>query len=142
MQTQIDELTAQLNQNSQNSNRPPSGDGFRKQKVALPKKKRKKGGQFGHPGKTLKRVETPDRVVRCEPLNCRCGKPEWITAAEILETRQVFELPAPRLEVIEYQRLKRVCQCGRETSGKFPEEVTGPVQYGLRVRTLVTLLSV
>jgi len=38
MQTEMDELQARLNENSQNSNRPPSRDGFSKRKSAMPKK--------------------------------------------------------------------------------------------------------
>src|ERR1700712_2302600 len=105
MQTEIDELKARLNQNSQNSSRPPSSDGFRKPQVALPKKKGRQGVQFGHSGKTLNRGEVPDRVVNCEPLSCGCGRAEWTSEAKVIETRQVFELPVPRLEVIEYRRV-------------------------------------
>ncbi len=83
MQAEIDELKARLNQNSQNSNRPPSGDGLKKLKPAFSKKKREKGGQFGHRGKTLKRVETPDLVIDCEPLSCGCGVSEWTQEVEI-----------------------------------------------------------
>ena len=142
MQTEIDELKARLNQNSQNSNRPPSGDSFNKPKVALPKKKRKKGGQFGHLGKTLKRVAEPDVVFDCEPLDCDCGVRDWTNEGEIVEQRQVFELPEPRLEVIEYRRIKRICKCGKSGFGKFPEKVVAPVQYGERVQAMVALLSV
>ncbi len=142
MQAEIDELKVRLNQNSQNSNRPPSSDGFSKPKPAFSKKKRTKGGQFGHRGKTLKRVETPDMVIDCEPESCRCGVANWTQAVEIVDSRQVFELPAPRLEVIEYRRIKRICKCGKSVCGKFPEKVIAPVQYGERVQAMVALLSV
>ncbi len=91
----MDELKARLNQNSQNSNRPPAGDGFRQTKPAFSKKKSKKGGQSGHLGKTLKRVKTADQVIDCEPLECVCGDSEWTEKVEIADTRQVFELPEP-----------------------------------------------
>jgi len=142
MQAEMDELKARVNQNSQNSNRPPSGDGFNRPKVALPKRKRNKGGQLGHLGKTLKRTETPDLVIDCEPVSCDCGKSDWTQAVEIVDTRQVFELPEPLLEVIEYRRIKRICRCGQRVCGKFPETVVAPVQYGERVQAIVTLLSV
>lgn len=96
MQTEMDELKARLDQNSQNSNRPPSGDGFSKPKPAFPKKKRIKGGQFGHRGNTLKRVENPDMVIDCEPTSCSCGVAKWTEEVEIIDSRQVFELPEPR----------------------------------------------
>lgn len=142
MQAEIEGLKARLNQNSQNSNRPPSGDGFRQTKPAFSKKKRKKGGQTGHLGKTLKRAETPDLVIDCEPFECVCGESDWTEKVEITDTRQVFELPEPCLEVIEYRRIKRICKCGASAVGKFPESVAGPVQYGMRVQGMAALLSV
>jgi transposase len=53
-----------LNQNSQNSSKPPSTDVFCSEKPK-PKSSRtisgkKAGGQKGHPGKTLEMVENPD----------------------------------------------------------------------------------
>ncbi len=144
MQVEIDELKAQLKQNSQNSHRPPSSDDFQKPnpKPAIRRKKKARGGQKGHRGETLKKVEKPDVVVDCEPRGCVCGGAGWVGAGEILETRQVFELPEPRLEVLEYRRIKRTCQCGRDSCGEFPEKVSGQTQYGERVQAIVALLSV
>jgi transposase len=57
-------LEARLNQNSQNSSKPPSTDVFCNEKpkpTGLRKSSGKKaGGQKGHPGKTLEMVENPD----------------------------------------------------------------------------------
>lgn len=57
-------LEVRLNQNSQNSSKPPSTDVFCSEKPK-PKSSRtisgkKAGGQKGHPGKTLEMVENPD----------------------------------------------------------------------------------
>jgi hypothetical protein len=57
-------LEARLNQNSQNSSKPPSTDVFCSEKPK-PKSSRtisgkKAGGQKGHLGKTLEMVENPD----------------------------------------------------------------------------------
>ena len=57
-------LEARLNQNSQNSSKPPSTDTFCKEKPK-PKGRRissgkKPGGQKGHSGKTLEMTENPD----------------------------------------------------------------------------------
>lgn len=142
MQTEIDELKARLNENSRNSNRPPSSDGFRQTKSAMPKNKGQRGGQGGHLGKTLKPVAEPDLVIDCEPQKCQCGASTFVSQVQIAESRQVFDLPEPRLEVVEYRRLKRQCQCGEMVSGKFPEGVLAPVQYGVKVQAMVTLLSV
>ena len=144
MQVEIDELKAQLKQNSQNSHRPPSSDNFQKPnpKPAVRRKKKARGGQKGHRGETLKKVENPDVVVDCEPPSCVCGAVTWVGEGEILDTRQVFELPEPRLEVSEYRRIKRTCECGQVSCGEFPEKVSGQTQYGGRVQAIVSLLSV
>lgn len=142
LKAEVKELRARLDQNSQNSNRPPSSDVFTKPRPAIRKKKRRKGGQKGHPGKTLKRVSEPDLVIECEPLSCVCGVVDWTLESEIIDSRQVFEIPEPKLEVVEYRRIKRVCRCGREVCGEFPAEVSAPVQYGRRVQAMVALLSV
>lgn len=142
MQVEIEELKAKLNENSQNSNRSSLSDGFNKPKAAFSRQKGKRGGQLGHRGNTLKWVENPDLTVDCEPNSCLCGEPQWTGTGEISETRQVFEMPEPRLEVIEYRRVKRICKCGRSVCGEFPEKVVAPVQYGEKVQTLVSLLSV
>src|SRR6476620_10951817 len=73
-------LEARLNQNSQNSSRPPSSD-----PPAAPTRSpkptpsgRKTGGQPGHPGKTrfLKPVEQCHDVVLFFPTSCaRCQAP-------------------------------------------------------------------
>jgi transposase len=142
LKAEVRELRSRLGQNSQNSHRPPSSDGFQKPKPAFSKKKKRRGGQLGHRGKTLKRVAEPDVVIDCEPLDCVCGKPHWTAEVEVAEARQVFDLPAPRLEVSEYRRIKRVCGCGRIACGEFPEKVIAPVQYGEKVQAFVALLSV
>ncbi len=141
---EVSELKERLQQNSQNSNRPPSSDGLNKPnpKPAFKPKKKGRGGQFGHRGKTLKRVVEPDVVVECEPISCQCGAANWSAEFEVAEARQVFELPEPRLEVIEYRKIKRRCRCGRVSCGEFPARVVAPVQYGERVQAMVSLLSV
>lgn len=143
MQAKIDDLEARLNQNSQNSNRPPSSDSFNKPKPAFSKKKKgKRGGQKGHSGNTLYKVEKPDFIVDCQPPPCPCGDSSFLGEAEILDSRQVFDLPEPRLQVTEYRRLKRICNCGNRLTGSFPKDVLGQTQYGAKVQALVTLLSV
>ncbi len=143
LETENQELRARLAANSRNSHQPPSSEGLRKQ-AALPKKKPKaKGGQKGHKGKTLEMVAEADRTEACGVEVCSCGQKLKQSALQILERRQVFDLPKPKLEVIEYQRLGCTCPaCGARLSGQFPEGVNAPVQYGAGVKTLTTLLNV
>ena len=140
------ELRRRLGLNSQNSHKPPSSDGYCKKparRPALPKEKKPFGGQPGHKGKTLRPVERPDRVEVHLPEHCAvCGRP--ISSDEpyqVVGRRQVFDLPEPRLEVTEHQLGQIEC-CGRVQCGEYPPYVTANVQYGPRVRALVTKLSV
>jgi transposase len=139
---EVEKLKAQLNQNSQNSHRPPSSDGPRKQ-PALPKKKKgKRGGQLGHEGKTLEMVDAADHYEIRQPELCKCGYNLSGVRKYIKERRQVFDIPPAQLEVTEYQALACVCpRCHAESSGTFPEGVKARVQYGNRVKALVTLLN-
>lgn len=144
----ISELEDRLNKNSQNSNKPPSSDGLRKKPVskpAFPRKKGKKtGGQYGHTGKTLEMSATPDEEIYHLPSHCGgCGSILLVEEGELLERRQVFELPDPKLKIIEHQRLGCNCgRCGEHNEGYFPETVKASVQYGVGVRSLVVLLNV
>lgn len=108
LQAENAELRRHLGLNSQNSHKPASSDGYRKKRVrpTLPKgEKRASGGQPGHKGKTLRQVEKPDRVCLHLPKRCSvCGRE--ITADEpyeVVSRRQVFDIPAPKLEVTEHQ---------------------------------------
>lgn len=143
----VAELEARLNKNSRNSDKPPSSDGLEKKpnvKSAFPRKKGKRsGGQPGHPGKTLEMVAVADEITRLLPSHCSCGEPLDASGARVLETRQVFDLPLPKLEVSEYQQLACPCPaCGAYHQGEFPAGVVAPVQYGPGVHALVVLLNV
>jgi transposase len=140
------ELRRRLEQNSQNSHKPPSSDGYRKKSVqpGLPKReKQAPGGKPGHKGKTLRQVERPDKVQVHLPGCCSgCGR--TVSAEEkhiVVGKRQVFDLPEPKLEVIEH-RLGQIECCGQVQTGHYPAYVTASVQYGPGVRALVTKYSV
>ena len=70
------ELRRRLGLDSSNSDKPPSSDGHKKPPVkpALPKEKNgAKGGQKGHKGNTLKRVEKPDHVQTHIPVSANAA---------------------------------------------------------------------
>jgi len=50
-----------------------------------------------------------------------------------VEARQVFELPALRLEVTEHRLISRSCPCGVITKADAAQGVSAPVQYGSRL---------
>ena len=143
LKIEIAELKARINSNSNNSSKPPSSDGYKK-KPAFPKAKNgKQGGQKGHKGRTLKQVEKPDKIVECNPDKCSCGHKFTKDELILSETRQVFDLPQPRLEVTEYQIHKAKCPiCGKLHKGAAPENVNAPVQYGNGVKAYAVLLNV
>lgn len=146
LQVENAELRRRLGMNSQNSHKPPSSDGYRKKCVqpALPKGgNRASGGQVGHQGKTLRQVEKPDKVKIHLPKQCAiCGR-ELLEEEphRVVVKRQVFDLPDPKLEVIEHCLGEIEC-CGQVQRGEYPGYVTASVQYGPGVRALVTKLSV
>jgi transposase len=144
LEAQVKSLQARLDQNSTNSHKPPSSDLYKKTSPGLPRlRARKRGGQPGHKGETLDMVAEPDHTIRLAPARCSCGCPLEDLEKQVVERRQVFDLPEPRLEVTEYQLGQCSCpDCGRLVKATFPDEVPASVQYGPGVRSLVVLLGV
>jgi len=143
LKDKVTELEARLNSNSRNSSKPPSSDGYKRKPAFARKKKGKQGGQQGHKGRTLQQVAHPDKVVQHKPGQCDCSHVFTDNELRVAETRQVFDLPQPRLEVTEHQLLLGQCpDCGQWHRGIAPEGVNAPVQYGPGVKTLSVLLNV
>lgn len=103
------ELKARLGQNSSNSHKAPSGEGYHKKPALAKITGKKKGGQKGHKGNTLQMVSQADQVVCCTAQACSCGADLSAQLHQVVETRQVFELPEPKLQVIEYRRMSSTC---------------------------------
>jgi hypothetical protein len=77
LQSQVQDLAAQVKANSRNSSKPPSSDGLAK---PAPKSLRGKSGRGpgrpkGQPGATVELPDRPDKKVRHRPAKCGgCGK--------------------------------------------------------------------
>jgi transposase len=147
LHARITELERQLGLNSGNSGKPPSSDGLKKKPVRVKSLRersgKKTGGQKGHPGKTLSRTENPDARIDHFPETCTgCGGPLTEATATGHTARQVFDLPEPQPLIVTEHRAHacRCVKCGTETRAAFPEEVTAPVQYGVRIAAFVIYL--
>jgi transposase len=143
----VADLERQLGLNSGNSGKPPSSDGLKKRPVRVGSLRARTGkqigGQSGHPGKTLSRVETPDVTVDHFPEACAgCGAALSEAMAVDHAARQVFDLPEPQpLLVTEHRAFAcRCAKCGAKTRAVFPEGVAAPVQYGTRIAAVVVYL--
>lgn len=144
LQTRVHELEARLSKDSSNSSKPPSSDGLKRKPKSLRKQSGKKpGGQQGHVGKGLAQVNNPDIIVTHSPANCTgCGLDLSGVSGATAEQRQVFDIPAPKINVTEHRVEEKKCPCCGELSrASFPDNIRGPVQYGDRVRALIAYFS-
>lgn len=137
LETENQALRARLGTNSRNSGKPPSSDGPGIKPHPKSQRKpsgRKSGGQPGHPGHTLRLVDEPDEVKVHAPSHCTgCGESLAEVPAVRRERRQVVDIPLVKALVVEHQVETKCCPgCGMETSGVFPQDVKGPMQYGAR----------
>ena len=105
LRARVKELEDRLATDSHNSSQPPSSDRVKPQMRSLrPPSGKRPGGQPGHPGRTLRMVEMPDRIVIDRPTQCQyCGASLKSVQASESERRQVFDLPPMTLEVVEHQ---------------------------------------
>jgi transposase len=142
LMARLADLERRLGLNSRNSGKPPSSDGLKKpprvSRLREPTGK-KTGGQPGHPGKTLRRTETPDATINHYPAACAaCGEAMAIDHI----ARQVFDLPEPKSLIVTEHRAHgcRCAACGAQMRAAFPDGVSAPVQYGPRIAAFVLYL--
>jgi len=138
-------LRGKLAKNSQNSSKPPSTDGYKKPKPKSLRKPsgKKPGGQKGHTGTRLERVENPDHTIIHPVANCQgCGHSLKQSPVSGHRSRQVMDLPPLKLEVTEHQVELKLCPgCGCQNEAAFPTEVKTSVQYGSRIKSLLVYLN-
>ncbi len=145
LSAQVAQLMAERNKNSSNSSKPPSSDGLAKKKTKSLRQPsgKKPGGQVGHEGHALKRSNHPNQVIQhvlpdqCDACGCALNSGK----AEILERRQVLEIPQLKCDVIEHQTVALRCRCGKMHISQFPSNVTETVQYGPNLRALGVALT-
>ena len=146
-QTQkIAELEARLNQNSGNSSNPPSSDKFGTPKPKSLRKLsgKKPGGQRGHKGSGLRITQEPDQYIEHHPIDCvDCPNAETCAAAkQVSETRYSIDIKI-ETETTAHQTLNVLCpKSSKVLEGRFPEHITGTIQYGVNLEALSISLNV
>ena len=130
-------LANRLNLNSTNSSKPPSSDPNRKKR---PKSKagKKAGGQKGHAGTTLKKVDDPDRVELIEVDRHKLPPGRYRQVG--FESRQVFDIDISRV-VTEYRAQILEDDKGNRFVASFPATVTKAVQYGPGIKAHAVYMS-
>jgi len=146
LQTQVADLTARLNQHSQNSSKPPSSDPPSAPPRPTPVPRgRKAGGQPGHP-RHERPDPDPDHIDQhCAhyPATCpTCHDPlvDLRYDACAVQTQYVWELPVVRPAVTAHHYHTVCCRgCGTLVTAERPSDVP-PGAFGPRAAAAVTIL--
>jgi transposase len=134
-------LVERMGLNSANSSVPPSKDPKKRKEKTRARKKSSKnsGGQPGHKGETLEKVDDPDEVVDLEIDRRTLPNGSNFKPAGF-ETRQVIDVVMD-IHVTEYRAEVLEDNEGNQYVAVFPDHLTKGVQYGSSVRALSTYLS-
>ncbi|NEP15236.1 MAG: IS66 family transposase [Symploca sp. SIO2C1] len=149
LQQEVERLKLSLQQNSKTTSKPPSTDLLLKpekppadkEQTKVPK--RKPGGQPGHQGKTRFGFGRVDRHEQLLPQECpKCGSVEFIEAPVAVERKQVAQLVAHPIEVVEYQRQSCKCvHCGHTHTADWPDEIVPGQDLGVGLQSLLVWLG-
>lgn len=136
----INLLLVKLGLNSKNSSVPPSKDPKRKRGSTKKEKgvKRKSGGQNGHKGSTLMKVDNPDHIETLTVDRRTIPKGQYTYVG--FDTRQVIEINITS-EVTEYRAEILQDEHGNQFVAEFPAGVTRPVQYGASIKSQAVYMS-
>lgn len=131
-------LVNRLGLNSSNSSKPPSADQNRARKTKK-KGRRKAGGQHGHIGSTLEKVEDPDevQVLKVDKRTLPRGGHYRESG---YESRQVIDFEISTV-VTEYRAQILKDENGKRYVAPFPKGVTRPVQYGVNLKANSVYMS-
>ena len=144
LKTRLSQIEEQLRQNSQNSSKPPSQDGFEKKAPAVKDKSKKpRGGQPGHAGNQPKfyDLSAGDIIQEHIPTVCAICAEALTGKDEAPYRHQILELPVLRPQITEHRLHQLNCaHCGTPTRAKLPD-VVGVSHYGERLTAAVGRLS-
>jgi transposase len=128
--------------NSLNSSVPPSKDENRPKKTNSLRQAsgKRPGGQPGHEGSTLKMTSMPDSVIEHRPLFCNgCGL-GLHGHADLVNRRQVVDIPPVKPIYTEHRVYRAACTCGHQTTSAFPAGVDAPISYGHHTQAIIAYL--
>jgi transposase len=124
-----------LNQNSQNSSKPPFSSVFYNEKPEVKShctsNGKKPGGQKDDSGKTLEMTSNPDYIILYSPHCCgNCGYNLEDNEIKDYERKQEVEIPPSRVIFTEHRSEVKECpHCGEVNSGVVPDYIKYPIQY-------------
>jgi hypothetical protein len=144
LQIRVSQIEEQHRQNSQNSSKPPSTDGFGKKAPSEQRgSQKKRGGQPGHQGNQPKYYElsSGDGIENHVPEVCRVCGVELTGEDPDPYRHQILDIPPLRPHIAEHRLHQLNCpHCGTATRAKLPTGI-GASQYGERLSATVALLS-
>jgi len=145
LETMVQELREQLQQNSRTASRPPSSDPPQAfgQRPRREPSGRRPGGQPGHEGQTRARlpVEAVDVIIPVKPERCPRCQHAWQGEDPRLQRHQVTEIPPSKPVVTEYLLHRVVCPaCGAALRAELPASVPGG-GCGPRVQAITALCT-
>ena len=142
LKSKNDKLELQNKKDSHNSHLPPSKDKFKRYPDKKKKSKKKSGGQEGHKGSTLERVENPTEIINYKLKGkCNgCGINLKDTFKKSFIKKQVIDIIFS-IEATDHVIECGKCNCGITHMAPHPGELNAPVQYGAGVKSFVSYLS-
>jgi len=131
-------LSDRINLNSSNSSKSPSTDQKRKRGSKTKKSSKKQGGQSGHAGVRLKKIDNPDKIIKIKLDKRTLPRGEYQEVG--FETRQEFDINISRV-VIEYQAQILEDETGKRFVAEFPKHIKKDAQYGIGVKVNSVYMS-
>lgn len=134
----VQAFVGKLSKNSKNSSIPPSQDKNRKRGSNKDKSKKKPGGQVGHDGFRLEKVDDPDVINNIEIDRRTLPRGNYNDIG--FEARQVIDFKISKI-VTEYRAQVLEDELGNQFVAPFPDFVKSDVQYGFRTKSHAVYLS-
>ena len=124
--------------NSKNSSKSPSDDENRKRGSTRKKSGKKPGGQNGHIGARLKKVDKPDKVEELKIDRRSLPKGDYKVVG--FEAHQVFDINILRV-ITEFRAEILEDQNGHQYVAEFPSYAKKDVQYGIGAKANAIYMS-